>query len=78
MGDIVKLTFGRVRRGKKIPKPILCKECEEPIETARVQALTGDHIMRPVRCFSCQSGWERRFEREMQGIRDHQTVLIIR
>lgn len=78
MGEIVKLTVGRAQRGKKIPKPVECKECGDPVETARVQALTVDPIIRPVRCFSCQRAWERRFEREMQGVRDYQTVQVIR
>lgn len=78
MSNVVKLTFGRAKRGKKLPKPVECKECGDPVETARVQALTGDPIMRPTRCFSCQTAWERRFEREMQGVRDRQTVKVIR
>ena len=78
MGDVVKLTFGRSRPGKKLPKPVECKECGEPVETARVQALTGDPIVRPMRCFDCQSAWERRFERQMQGVREHQAVEVIR
>jgi DNA-directed RNA polymerase subunit N (RpoN/RPB10) len=78
MGDIVKLTFGRAQPGKKLPKPVECKECGEPVETARVQALIGDPIVRPMRCFSCQSAWERRFEQQMAGVREHQAVEIIR
>lgn len=78
MGDVVKLARGRQLRGKKIPKPVACKECGDDVETARVQALTGDPIMQPMRCFSCQAAWERRFRREMEAVRDHQTVQIIR
>lgn len=78
MGDVVKLTFGRARPGKKLPKPVECKDCGDPVETARVQALTDDPVMRPIRCLSCQKAWDRRFEREMQGVRAHQTVQVIR
>lgn len=78
MSNVVKLTFGRARPGKKLPKPVECKECGDPVETARVQALTDDPVVRPQRCFACQTTWERRFEREMQGVRDYQTVEIIR
>lgn len=76
MGDVVKLTCGRQMRGRAIPKPVECKECGDDVETARVQALAGDQ--RPMRCLACQTAWERRFDREMQGIRDYQTVRIIR
>lgn len=83
MGDVVRLTIGRSKPGKKLPKPIECKECGDPIETARVQALTSDPgtksgILRVIRCWSCQSAWERRFDREMEGVRANQTVQIIR
>lgn len=82
MGDVIKLMRGRQLRGKAIPKPIECKECGEDVETARVQALMiaarGDWIMKPVRCFACQKAWERRFDREMEAVRDHETVRIIR
>jgi hypothetical protein len=77
MGDVVKLTVGRSRPGKKLPKPVPCKDCEEPIETARLQACAGD-IMRCIRCVSCQSAWERRFELQMRGVQDFQAVEIIR
>jgi hypothetical protein len=80
--SVTKLVSGRVRRGKKIPKPVECKECGDPVETARVQALTTDAglasgIMKPLRCWSCQHAWERRFERQMQGVRDFQAVEVI-
>lgn len=79
MGDVVKLTVGRVKRGKKLPKPIECKECGDPIETARLQALGLDDVhLRPQRCVACASAWERRFEREMDGVREWQAVEVIR
>ncbi len=78
MGDIVKLFHGRVKPGKAIPKPVMCKECDEPIETARIQALEASGALKPTRCISCQSAYEKRFDRQMQGVRDHQTVQIIR
>lgn len=79
MGDVVKLTRGRQLRGKKIPKPVECRECGEDVETARVQALMthGFAMAKPPRCLSCQRAWERRFERQMEGVRAHQTVQII-
>lgn len=77
MGDVVKLTVGRSKKGKAIPKPVECKECGDPIETARLQATAGD-VMRCVRCISCQKSWERRFDREMEAVRDWQTVEIKR
>jgi hypothetical protein len=78
VGDVVKLTRGRALRGKAIPKPVECKECGDDVETARIQALKGDYIMQPLRCFSCQTAWDRRFDREMAGVREWQTVEIVR
>lgn len=77
MGDVVRLICGRAKPGKAIPKPVECKECGEDIETARLQATAND-IMRCVRCISCQRAWERRLDRDMSAIRDHETVQIIR
>lgn len=77
MGDLVKLTFGRAKKGEKIPKPVECKECGEDIETARLQACAGD-VLKCTRCISCQKAWDRRFDREMQAVQDHQTVEIKR
>lgn len=77
MGDVVKLTFGRRKRGASLPKPVPCKDCGDPIETARLQATAGD-IMRCIRCISCQGAWERRFELQMQGVREYQAVEVIR
>jgi RNA polymerase-binding transcription factor DksA len=77
MGDIVKLFHGRVMSGKKIPKPVECKECEEPIEAARLQACAYD-IMKCTLCISCAKAAEKRFNREMAAVRDHQSVQIIR
>lgn len=75
--NVVKLTFGRAKPGKKLPKPVECKDCGDQIETARLQATAND-IMRCVRCVSCQGAWERRFELQMQGVQEHQAVEIIR
>lgn len=77
MGEVVKLVVGRRLRAKKIPKPVLCKECDEPIETARLQACAGD-IMRCTRCIACQRDYDRRFDREMAAVRHWQSVSIIR
>jgi hypothetical protein len=61
MGDVVKLFHGRVTRGKKLPKPRDCKDCDEPIEAARQQAFNDG--MTPVRCISCARAWEKRINR---------------
>ena len=76
MGDIVKLFHGRVKRGAKLPKPVMCKDCDEPIEAARLQAFNDG--MAVTRCISCARAREKRFNREMAAVRDHQTVQIIR
>jgi hypothetical protein len=76
MGDIVKLFHGRVKRGKKLPKPVMCKDCEDPIEAARLQAFNDG--MTPTRCISCARAQEKRFNREMAAVRDYQAVQIIR
>lgn len=76
MGDVVKMFHGRVKRGKKIPKPVMCKDCDEPIEAARLQAFNDG--MAVTRCISCARAQEKRFNREMSAIRDWQSVEIIR
>jgi hypothetical protein len=73
LGDVVKLFRGRRVPGKAIPKPVECKECGDDIETARLQVMPNAS-----RCISCERAWERRFDREMEAVRDHQTVRIIR
>lgn len=76
MGDVVKLSSGRVQRGKKLPKPVECKDCGEDIETARLQAFNDG--MAVTRCISCARAFERRFKRDMEAILEHQTVRIIK
>lgn len=77
MGEVVKLVRGRRKAGAKIPKPVECKDCGDDIETARLQATASD-ILKCVRCISCQNAFDRRFDRQMEGIRATQTVEIIR
>lgn len=77
MSNVVKLFHGRRKRGAKLPKPVLCKDCEEPIETARLQACAND-ILACTRCISCAKALEKRFNREMAAVREFQTVQIIR
>jgi RNA polymerase-binding transcription factor DksA len=77
MGEVVELFRGRVKRGKKIPKPVECKDCGEDIETARLQACAND-ILACTRCISCAKAQEKRFNREMAAVRDFQTVQILR
>ncbi len=76
MGDVVKMFHGRVKRGKAIPKPKLCKDCDEPIEAARLQAFNDG--MAVTRCISCARAFEKRLNRDLQATRDWQTVQIIR
>lgn len=78
MGDVVKLSFGRVKKGRKLPKPVECRECEEPIETARLQLLEAHQVLKPWRCVSCAKLWERRFENQMRGVGENQAVEVIR
>lgn len=77
MSNVVELTFGRVKRKAKLPKPVECKRCGDPIETARLQATAGD-IMRCVHCISCARLIERQIDRGMEAVRDYQAVQIIR
>lgn len=76
MGNVVKLFSGRVKPGKKLPKPVECKDCGEDIETARLQAFNDG--MAVTRCISCARALERRLKRDLEAVRDHQTVCIIR
>jgi hypothetical protein len=73
MGDVVKLLHGRTKPGQALPKPVECRDCGDDIETARLQVMP-----QAKRCVSCERTKERRFEREMAAIRDHQSVQIIR
>lgn len=75
--NVVPLFHGRIKRGKKIPKPVECKDCGDPIEAARLQATAND-IMACTLCISCAKAQEKRFNREMAAVRDWQTVQIIR
>jgi RNA polymerase-binding transcription factor DksA len=77
MGEIVKLFHGRRQRGKKLPKPVLCKECDEPIEAARLQACVND-ILKCIRCISCAHAFEKRLNCDLQATRANQTIQIIR
>jgi hypothetical protein len=72
MGNVVKLFHGRTKRGKPLPKPVECKDCGDPIETARLQAVPN-----ATRCISCALDHERSFHREMSAIRDWQTIKIV-
>jgi hypothetical protein len=73
MGDVVNLIAGRRAHGKSLPKPVECKDCGDPIETARLQL-----VPHTKQCISCARAWERRFERQMEGVREHQAVKVIR
>lgn len=71
MGEVVQLTSGRSRQGSKIPQPRDCDDCGELIETARIQ-------VRPdaKRCVGCQTLFERRRIRMLQGAGDKDTVIL--
>jgi hypothetical protein len=77
MGNIVKLFHGRVKRGAKLPKPVMCKDCDDPIEAARLQACAGD-ILACIRCISCAHAFEKRIDRCYESAREHQSIQIIR
>jgi hypothetical protein len=76
LSNVVKLFHGRVKRGKKLPKPRDCKDCGDPIEAARLQAFNDG--MAPVRCISCARALEKRFNRQMEAVREWQAVEIMR
>lgn len=81
MGDVVHLVAGRARPGKKIPKPIDCKECGDPVETARLQAIermNGGILLRPILCISCATAREARENRMLAAARDRDDIVIIR
>lgn len=71
MGNVVRLHFGRTKAGKQLPKPKLCRECEEPIETARLQVQVGVRY-----CLACQTALERRRARALEGARASDVVII--
>jgi len=71
MGNIVKLAFGRAKPGHALPKPKQCSECEEPIETARLQVNPSAR-----RCIECERARERRHSRELQALRDKDIAII--
>jgi hypothetical protein len=72
MGDVVKLVAGRSKAGAALPKPKLCKTCEEPIETARLQVTPGAR-----RCIACQRSHERDID-VAGGIVGQRGVIVIK
>lgn len=76
MGNVVKLFHGRATAGKKIPKPVECKDCGDPIEAARLQAFNDGLAV--TRCISCARAHEKRFDREMAAVRRWQSVQVLR
>lgn len=85
MGRIIKLFAGRTRRGEKLPKPVDCAECGEPIETARLQALAtrGGNIDVALSlhryaklCRSCAGAAEAREKRILANSRPDEIVII--
>jgi hypothetical protein len=73
MSNVIPLFHGRVKAGKALPKPVECKDCGEDVETARLQVMPL-----AIRCVSCERAREKRFNRQMEAVREHQSVQIIR
>ena len=49
MGEVIKLVAGRSKPAAALPKPKTCKNCDDPIETARLQVNPKSD-----RCIRCQ------------------------
>jgi hypothetical protein len=77
MSNVVKLFHGRAKPGQRLPKPVLCNDCDEPIEAARLQAC-ANNILKCTRCISCASASEKRLNRDLAATRANQTIQIIR
>lgn len=71
MGDVISLIKGRRALRKALPKPRDCDDCEDPIETARLQAQPKAR-----RCISCEKARERRHKRAMDVARDRDVIII--
>lgn len=72
MGQVIKLTAGRVRPAVALPKPRLCRTCDEPIETARLQIAPTAR-----RCIACQRSQERDID-IAAGIVGRRGVIVIK
>jgi hypothetical protein len=72
MGDVVRLVTGRAVAGRKLPKPVKCRECGDDIETARLQ------LVHRKLCTACADAEQRRIRRAMAGARDDEVVIIRR
>jgi hypothetical protein len=72
MGEVVRLITGRAVSGAKLSKPIECRECGDPIETARLQ------LVHRKLCISCADAEERRIKRSLMAARDDEVVIIRR
>ncbi len=68
----MKLVTGKAIPGAKLPKPVECRECGDPIETARLQ------IVHRRLCKACADAEERRIKRALAGARDDEVVIIRR
>ncbi|TGT76737.1 TraR/DksA family transcriptional regulator [Mesorhizobium sp. M2E.F.Ca.ET.166.01.1.1] len=71
MGQVLSLIQGRHRLRKPLPKPRLCDECDDPIETARLQVQP-----KAKRCISCEKARERRHKRALAATSDRDIVVI--
>jgi RNA polymerase-binding transcription factor DksA len=71
MGQVLSLIQGRRRLRKALPKPRTCEECDDPIETARLQVQPKAR-----RCVSCEKARERRHKRALAATSDRDIVVI--
>jgi RNA polymerase-binding transcription factor DksA len=71
MGKVISLVQGRRRLREPLPKPRICEDCDEPIETARLQVQPKAR-----RCASCENTRERRHKRVLLAMRDNDIAII--
>jgi hypothetical protein len=71
--DVIPLFKGRSVKGKRLPKPRPCKDCEDDIEAARLQVLPNAR-----RCVSCAQLEEIRMNRALSGVLDAHIVILNR
>ncbi|MFC3207384.1 TraR/DksA C4-type zinc finger protein [Aquamicrobium soli] len=73
MGNVVSLARGRQKLGKALPKPRMCGDCGDDIETARLQVQPKAR-----RCISCEKARERRHRKMLETMRDDDIAIIRR
>ncbi|MGN6534310.1 MAG: TraR/DksA C4-type zinc finger protein [Mesorhizobium sp.] len=73
MGQVISLARGRQKLGKALPKPRMCDDCGDDIETARLQVQPKAR-----RCISCEKTRERRHRKMLDTMRDNDIAIIRR